>query len=88
MADPAQLPTEELQRAQHLGAATYLGAYLHLVTRALGVDTTPDAINAMVLTMIEPMNHATKAMWYAMMNDPKLDEALFEFRECLSVLHP
>lgn len=59
------------------------------MARALGVDASDtDSINAMILVLIEPMNAATRAMWYAVMNDDKLEEALQDFRELLNELRP
>lgn len=91
MADPAELSVEELEALRDQGAAIYMSAYLQLMARHLGVYaglTDTDGLNAMAMAMVEPLNLATRAMWYALMNDHKLDEALFEFRESVSNLHP
>jgi hypothetical protein len=89
MADPSELSISELELIRHSTAATYLSAHLRLMMRALGVDAPDtDSINAMILVLIDPMNFATKAMWYALMGDDKLEEALQEFRDSLKELRP
>lgn len=92
MADPAALPTSELQNARDMGAATYLSAYLRLMIRELGVDQGDTEIQnamvrSMVLQMIAPINHATESIWRAMMEDHKgMEEALQRLRDSLDQL--
>lgn len=83
MADP--IPTRELVAKRDLGAVLFFGCYVRLMMRELGTDdTNQDAVNAMVLPMVMPMNAATNAMWCALMNDDKgRDEALERFKACL-----
>lgn len=85
MTDPSHLPREELERARDLGAVTYCGAYVHLMGQELGVDTSDkEALNHMLLQMVEPMNQATEAIWRALMNDNVgKEEALIRFRRSL-----
>lgn len=87
MADPAELPRAELERARDLGAATYLSAYFHLMTRELGVDADTLGVQGMALVVLDPMNHATQAMWCAMMEDrPGKEAALMKFQQSLDAL--
>lgn len=85
MSDPEELSREELERARDLGAVTYCGAYVHLMGRELGVDTSDkESLNHMLLQMVEPMNQATEAIWRALMNDHVgKEEALIRFRKSL-----
>lgn len=91
MADPAELPREELERGRDLGAATYLSAYIHLMLRELGIahfasDTA--GVNSMVEQMVEPMNIATEAIWRALMDDHsgEMEKVLERFRESLDAI--
>lgn len=92
MADPAALPTRELEHARDMGAATYLAAYLRLMIRELGVEkgdaeSQTAMVRSMVLQMIAPMNHATESIWRAMMEDNKgMEEALQRLRDSLDEL--
>lgn len=88
MADPAEMPDEELERAQYLGAAAYLTAYLRRMMRAIGVDDSDAAgVNAMVMSMVEPLNHATEAIWRALMKDIiGKEKAVTKFKESLNRL--
>lgn len=88
MADPAQLPISELQNRQYLGAVVYLSAYLMLMHRELGVDDASDEYLRMTtLQMVMPMNHATEAIWRALMKDADgMEKAVQEFRAALHAL--
>jgi hypothetical protein len=85
VADPDSLPTSEIEHARDVGAVTYLGAYLRLMLRALGVPTPDnDEFNVMLLEMVEPMNHATQVIWCALMEDVNgAERALKEFKDSL-----
>lgn len=85
MADPSKMPREELERAKDLGAAAYCAAYIHLMARELGIDETDtEGIRTMIVQMVEPMNHATEAIWRALMNDNVgKEEVLIRFRQSL-----
>lgn len=65
---------ETLRKSQELGAATYLTAYIVRMARAMDIDpqhleADTEAVNQMVLQMVEPLNHATAAIWCALMTD-------------------
>lgn len=81
-----KLPVEVLQHARDSGAAAYLNAYIRLMARELDVDDSDTAsVTQMILEMIGPMNHATEAIWRAMMDDNKgMDEALKRFHKSLT----
>lgn len=84
------LSNEQLQHARDLGAASYLSAYVHLMTRVLDIDDSDNvAINEMASTMVEPINIATEAAWRALMGDTVgMDQTLKRFREHLDEIHP
>lgn len=87
MSDP--IAEEDLQHARDLGAVTYLRAYILLMMRALHVNDEPDtsdAVNAMILVSVDPLNLATEAIWRAMMQDEKFEKTIDEFRESLRKL--
>lgn len=93
MADPTKVPTSELQRIRDLGAISYMSAYCYLMMRELGVDGLQDGetwrqlTTDMVLLMVEPMNHATEAIWRATMRDTEgMEKALLRFRASLHAL--
>jgi len=70
--DQPELSDDDLKRAQYLGAVAYLTAYTRGMARQLGVDDTDrEAINQMVVQLVEPLNIATEAAWRAMMSDKK-----------------
>lgn len=69
MQDPSSLSDEQLERARDLGGATYLSAYVTLMSRKLDIDIIPEALRPMVLKMIIPVNLATEAAWCAQTND-------------------
>lgn len=65
---------ETLRKSQELGAATYLTAYIVRMARAMDINSQQfeadtEGVNQMVLQMIEPLNHATAAIWCALMID-------------------
>lgn len=62
---------ETLRKSQELGAATYLTSYIVRMARAMDIDLEADTegVNKMVLQMVEPLNHATAAIWCALMTD-------------------
>lgn len=88
MADPAKLPTEDLERARDLGAATYVSTYVRLMMRALGIDESDtESVNAMALRMVDPLSTATEVIWRALMDDHKgKDETLRRFRTQLEAM--
>lgn len=69
MVDPNVLSREALQEMQARGASLYLDAYVRLMARALGVDAVNAEVLGMMVMMIDPLNHATEAIWRAMMKD-------------------
>lgn len=85
MPNPSSLSTEELEYARDLGAATYLSAYIHLMSRALKVDSSNHIeVNLMAAQMVEPLNHAVEACWRGMMNDRSgMFEAMVRFRKAV-----
>lgn len=87
MADPAAMPQDELQRSRDLGAIIYLGAYVRLMCRELKVpDPQPDELRSWLLEFVDPLNHATEAIWRATMEDDNgAKEALVRFRESLNI---
>lgn len=88
MSGTERLSDEQLREAQAMGAAAYLTAYTRLMARALGIDDdSPEAINKMVMVMIEPLNNATEATFRALMNDRKgMYKALKTLRESVEEL--
>lgn len=65
-----KMTDEQLRDAQIHGAATYCMAYLHRMTRAIQEPVNDDGdLGAMVLEMVPALNHATQAMWCALMHD-------------------
>lgn len=85
-----RLSDTDLRRARDLGAATYLSSYTHLMGRQLKIEgMEDDAINAMALEMVEPLNFATQAAWCAMMGDHQgMHNALRKQRLALEKLKP
>jgi hypothetical protein len=72
MEDVLKMTDNDLENAQMAGAAMYLRAYLHRMSRKIGVplkDIDPDDIDEMALSMVPAINHATTAMWGALMKD-------------------
>jgi hypothetical protein len=91
MTDDTPFSEVDLEHARDVGAVTYISAYYRLIMKALNVEEpeNDDAINAMVLISIEPMNAASVAIFAAMMNDKsKMEQALAEFRERLDTIIP
>lgn len=89
MVDPSSIPKEELERTRDLGAVTYCRSYILLMARTLGVDMADTkAANSMTLQMVEPLNHATEAIWRALMDDRsgEIEKALDRFRQSLDRL--
>lgn len=88
MTDPSKIPTSELIAARDLSAATYMASYLRLMFRELDVpDNDHDAIREYVLRMVVPMNHATRAIFFAFVKDTdKMEEEILNFRACLHAL--
>lgn len=82
------LSTEELERARDLGAATYLTAYIHLMSRQLKVDDSDnEAVNIMALDMVDILNLSTQAGWCALMGDRKgLLKVMDNFRSAVETL--
>lgn len=82
---PDKTPEEHLGELRDVGAVTYLSAYIRLMGRSLNVpEPTKLDIGRMVLSMVEPMNHATEAIWRALMKDDiGKEEAIERFRESL-----
>jgi hypothetical protein len=79
MVDPSSIPREELERTRDLGAVTYCRSYILLMARELGVDMADTkTANSMTLQMVEPMNHATEAIWRALMEDHEGKERALE----------
>lgn len=85
MADPSQLPREEVERARDLGGTTYCAAYIELMIRELGINSASrEGFNEMVIEMVAPLNIATEAVWRALMHDHLgKEEALIRFRKAL-----
>ena len=85
MADPAKIPTSELMHKRDLAAALYFTCYLQMMHRELGVDdASGEYLRMTVLQMVMPMNHATEAIWRALMHDETgVEEAIQRFRESL-----
>jgi hypothetical protein len=84
MADPSKIPTSELIAIRDLAAVTHMGANIRILMRELGVEENDDAIRAMLLQMVIPMNHAFDATWRALMKDVDgSEEAVQHFRACL-----
>jgi hypothetical protein len=85
MSDPAKIPTSELMHKRDLGAILYLSCYLQMMHRELGIDDVSDEYLRMtVLQMVMPMNHATEAIWRALMHDETgVEETIQRFRESL-----
>lgn len=82
MADPLEEIRQDLEHARDLGAASYLSSYIRLMMLAIGVEDaekadkeTSEGVNAMVLAMVEPINHATETIWRAMMHDHEGEKA-------------
>lgn len=88
MNEPSSLSDSELYRARDLGGATYLSAWVHLMTRKLGVDDSDlVSVNDMALSMLEPLNHAMQACWCSMMKDqPGMADAMGKFRRAVEAL--
>lgn len=87
MADPSRIPRDELENKRDLGAVIYCGAYIELMRRELDVPMDKAGMNEMITLMVEPMNHATEAIWRALMSDHKgLEEVLERFRQSLDQL--
>lgn len=88
MADPAKIPTEELEHIRDQGAAAYMSAYVRLMMRALKINESDLlGVNGMVVQMIEPLNHATEAIWCALMKDlVGKEQAITKFKESLNKL--
>lgn len=87
MADPAKVPDSLLEYGRDTGAVMYLTAYVRLMCRAIGVDdTNVDAVQAMVVQMVEPLSKATEATWRAMMADDEWTEIVEQFKHRLQEL--
>jgi hypothetical protein len=55
--------------------------------RELGVNMSDkEALKGMIMLMVEPMNHATEAIWRTLMEDDGKDEAIERFRQSLENL--
>lgn len=89
MADAAALPQDELQRSRDMGVIIYLGAYVRLMCRELGVpDPSAEELRPWILEFVDPLNHATEAIWRATMEDDKgANDAVVRFRESLKSIH-
>lgn len=75
----------------HVGAATYLSAYVQLMNKILQIEeyTTPKELTAMGLLMADALSHATRAAWCALMDDQEgVELALEEFTAELKELKP
>jgi hypothetical protein len=84
MAEPMDLSREELKQAQIMGATAYMMAYVRLMAIEMSVEVTSEDIRGMILEMVDPLNHATEAIWRALMKDyDGSNEAVDRFKESL-----
>lgn len=85
MQNMSHLTDEQLEKAQLMGAATYLRAYVHRMARQLDVnDKDIASVDKMVVELVEPLNIATEAAWRALMEDTDgIEDALDRFKSSL-----
>jgi hypothetical protein len=83
------LDDADLEYTRDLGASTYLSAYVHLMSRKLGIDDSDDeAVNGMALQMLDTLNLSTYAAWCGLMNDKsEVENALKELRGAVEALY-
>lgn len=81
---------QQLKDARNLAGSTYLGAYVHLMCRALKVDDSDmESVNAMALQLVEPLNLGVEAGWRALMGDTVgMDQTLDRLRRHLDEITP
>jgi|RhiMethySRZTD1v2_1073278.scaffolds.fasta_scaffold567419_4 hypothetical protein len=83
------LDDADLEYTRDLGASTYLSAYVHLMSRKLGIDDSDnEAVNGMALQMLDTLNLSTVAAWCGLMNDKDgVENALKELRGTVEALY-
>lgn len=84
-----ELDNVELEHTRDLGAITYLSAYVHLMSRKLGIDDSDnEAVNGLAIQMIDTLNLSTLAAWCGLMNDRQgAEEALNELKGTVDALY-